>query len=80
MQLIKKLGRAAGAVAAGVKGAARATGRFLKDNAVKLLAGATNVQFVLTVTDTRTGKVRVYLNPQGATAAVNDADAFGGCP
>jgi Matrixin len=41
---------------------------------------ATNVQFVLTVTDTRTGKVRVYFKPQGATAAVNDADAFGGCP
>jgi hypothetical protein len=46
-----------------------------------VLAGpATNVQFVLTVTDTVTEKVRVYFNPQGATpAAVNDANAFLGC-
>jgi len=46
-----------------------------------VLAGpATNVQFVLTVTDTATEKVRVYFNPQGATpAAVNDANAFIGC-
>jgi hypothetical protein len=41
---------------------------------------STNVQYVLTVTDTLTGKVRVYFNPQGVTAAsVTDADAFGGC-
>lgn len=41
---------------------------------------ATNLEFVLTVTDTETGKVRVYFNPQGVQAApVADLGAFGGC-
>ena len=42
---------------------------------------ATNVQYLLTVTDTHTGKVRVYFNPQGVTPrAVTDTLAFAGCP
>lgn len=41
---------------------------------------ATSLGFVLTVTDTETGKVRVYFNPQGTqAAAVADLGAFGGC-
>jgi Fibronectin type III domain len=41
---------------------------------------ATNLEFVLTVIDTETGKVRVYFNPPGAPAvAVADPGAFGGC-
>jgi hypothetical protein len=42
---------------------------------------ATSLEFVLTVTDTETGKVRVYFNPQGTQAApVADPAAFEGCP
>jgi hypothetical protein len=42
---------------------------------------ATNLQYFLTVTDTLTGKVRVYFNPQGvAPEAVTDTFAFDGCP
>jgi hypothetical protein len=42
---------------------------------------ASNVQYLLTVTDTRTGKVRVYFNPQGVSPrAVTDTMAFAGCP
>jgi hypothetical protein len=41
---------------------------------------ATHLQFLLTVTDTETGKTRVYFNPQGVQAApVADVTAFGGC-
>ena len=41
---------------------------------------ATSLGFVLTVTDTETGKVRVYFNPQGTqAAAVADLGAFGEC-
>lgn len=42
---------------------------------------ATNLQYLLTVTDTRTGEVRVYFNPQGVSPqAVTDTYAFEGCP
>lgn len=42
---------------------------------------ATNVQYVLTVTDTLTGKARVYFQPQGASAqGLSDNEAFGDCP
>lgn len=42
---------------------------------------ATNLQYLLTVTDTRTGQVRVYFNPQGdSPRAVTDTYAFEGCP
>ncbi len=42
---------------------------------------ATNFQYLLTVTDTHTGKVRVYFNPQGVTPqAVTDTLAFAVCP
>jgi ELWxxDGT repeat protein len=36
-----------------------------------------NVQYWLTVTDTATGAVRRYLNPQGQLASVGDTEAFG---
>ena len=44
-------------------------------------AATTNVQFVVTVADTQTGKVKTYLNPQGNSAdAVTDTGAFATCP
>ncbi|MEA2562786.1 MAG: hypothetical protein QOH06_4290 [Acidobacteriota bacterium] len=44
-------------------------------------AATTNVQFVVTVTDTQTGKVKTYFNPQGFSAnAVTDTNAFATCP
>ncbi|HSG41364.1 MAG TPA: fibronectin type III domain-containing protein [Thermoanaerobaculia bacterium] len=42
---------------------------------------ATNLQYVLTVTDTLTGKTRVYFQPQGASLqGLSDNLAFGDCP
>jgi len=42
---------------------------------------ANNLQYLLTVTDTQTGQVRVYFNPQGVSPqAVTDTYAFEGCP
>ena len=44
-------------------------------------AGLTNVEVVVTVTDTEAGQVRHYFNPQGkAFAPVQDTDAFATCP
>jgi hypothetical protein len=44
-------------------------------------AGLTNVHVVLTVTDTKTGFVRTYINPQGvAFVPVQDTGAFATCP
>jgi len=44
-------------------------------------AGATDVHFVLTVTDTLTGSVARYENPAGKPAvAITDANAFQTCP
>ncbi|HEX2254564.1 MAG TPA: vanadium-dependent haloperoxidase [Thermoanaerobaculia bacterium] len=43
-------------------------------------SGLTNVEVVLTVTDTSTGKSRNYLNPMGeAFEAIQDTDAFATC-
>jgi hypothetical protein len=43
--------------------------------------GLTNVQVVLTVTDTQTGTIRTYTNPQGtAFAPIQDTNAFATCP
>jgi photosystem II stability/assembly factor-like uncharacterized protein len=36
----------------------------------------TDVQFTLTVTDTQTGAVKTYFNPQGTLASVADTNAF----
>jgi streptogramin lyase len=36
----------------------------------------TNVEFTLTVTDTQTGAVKTYFNPQGRLASVADTSAF----
>ena len=45
------------------------------------LGPATNLQYLLTVTDTSTGQARVYFNPQGVSPqAVTDTYAFEGCP
>jgi hypothetical protein len=42
---------------------------------------ATDLQFLLTVTDTATGTVRVYFNPLGSVPrAVTDSTAFADCP
>ena len=44
-------------------------------------AGVTDVHYVLTVTDTATGKVKQYENPAGqASAATIDLEAFATCP
>lgn len=44
-------------------------------------AATTNVEYTLSVTDTRTGAVKEYLNPLGApAAATTDTDAFDTCP
>ncbi len=44
-------------------------------------AGLTNVNVVLTVTDTQTGAVKSYVNPQGRTyVTVLDSNAFATCP
>jgi fibronectin type III domain protein len=41
-------------------------------------AATTNVQLTITVTDTQTGRVKTYVNPQGVSAAtVTDTKAFG---
>jgi hypothetical protein len=43
-------------------------------------AGLSNVAITITVTDTRTGAVKTYINPQGvAFAPVQDTGAFGLC-
>lgn len=43
-------------------------------------AATTDVRYVLTVTDTATGRVRRYENPAGVSApALTDTDAFPGC-
>ncbi|HEX3555996.1 MAG TPA: right-handed parallel beta-helix repeat-containing protein [Thermoanaerobaculia bacterium] len=45
------------------------------------LSGLTDVEVTLTVTDTRTGTVKIYTNPQGQTfKTVLDTSAFGNCP
>jgi plastocyanin len=44
-------------------------------------AATTNVEFTLTVTDTQTGRVKVYFNPLGRPAPpVQDTEAFATCP
>ncbi len=44
-------------------------------------SGLTNVEVLITVTDTQTGHVRQYFNPQGrAFAPVQDVSAFATCP
>jgi plastocyanin len=44
-------------------------------------AATTNVEFTTTVTDTRSGKVKVYFNPLNTSAPpVQDVNAFATCP
>jgi hypothetical protein len=43
--------------------------------------GLTNVRVVMTVTDTQTGTVKTYTNPQGvAFQPIQDTSAFATCP
>ncbi len=43
--------------------------------------GLTNVNVILTVTDTQTGAIRTYINPQGtAFEPIQDTNAFATCP
>ena len=43
--------------------------------------GLTDVNVVMTVTDTQTGAVKTYTNPQGAPfQPIQDTDAFATCP
>jgi hypothetical protein len=43
--------------------------------------GLTNVNVILTVTDTQTGAVKTYVNPQGtAFQPIQDTNAFATCP
>ena len=44
-------------------------------------AGLTNVHVDLTVTDTQTGQIKTYINPQGRTyVTILDTNAFATCP
>lgn len=44
------------------------------------VAGLTNVNVLVTVTDTRTGQTKQYVNPQGvAFQPIQDTDSFPGC-
>jgi hypothetical protein len=44
-------------------------------------SGGTNVEVTLTVTDTQTGMVKAYKNPQGQLfATIGDVNAFATCP
>jgi len=53
----------------------------LNDRFWVFASGLTNVQVLITVTDTRAGRVRQYFNPRGKTfAPVQDVSAFATCP
>jgi lysyl endopeptidase len=44
-------------------------------------AATTNVEYTMTVVDTKTGQVKTYFNPQGVSAAaITDTSAFATCP
>ena len=44
-------------------------------------AATTNVEYTLTVTDTKNGAIKTYHNNQGVSAAaVTDTNAFATCP
>jgi hypothetical protein len=43
--------------------------------------GLTDVNVILTVTDTQTGVIKTYTNPQGTPfQPIQDTDAFATCP
>jgi hypothetical protein len=44
------------------------------------IAGATDVQYTVTVTDTKTGAVKVYFNPLGSSGVRTEIGAFATCP
>jgi hypothetical protein len=44
------------------------------------IAGATDVQYTVTVTDTKTGAVKVYFNQLGSSAVRTEIGAFATCP
>jgi len=43
-------------------------------------AGATDVQYTVTVADTQTGVVKAYFNQLGSSAVATETDAFATCP
>jgi hypothetical protein len=43
-------------------------------------AGATNVQYTVTVADTQSGVVKAYFNQLGSSAVATETDAFATCP
>jgi hypothetical protein len=51
-------------------------GRSINGKSWVFYGSLTNVEFTLTVTDTLTGAVRTYFNPQGQLASVADTSAF----
>ena len=51
-------------------------GRPLNDRFWVFYGSLTNVEFTLEVTDTETGRQRVYRNPSGHFASAGDTDAF----
>lgn len=51
-------------------------GRALNDRFWVFYGALTNVEFTLEVTDTETGRQRVYRNPSGRFASAGDSDAF----
>ena len=56
-------------------------GCIVNDRFWVFVSGLTNVEVLVTVTDTQSGRVRQYFNPQGkAFAPVQDTVAFAACP
>ena len=45
-------------------------------NSGSLYGALTNVEYTIAVTDTETGAVKTYFNPQGQLASVADTGAF----
>ncbi len=55
-------------------------GRALNQHFWVLYGALSDVQYVITVTDTVSGQIRTYRNPQGTLRSVADTDAFGPFP
>ncbi len=53
----------------------------LNSNYWTFAGGLTNVNVILTVTDTQTGLIKTYINPQGSPfQPIQDTSAFATCP
>ena len=51
-------------------------GRAVNGKTWVFLGAASNIEYTVTVTDTVTGAVKTYFNPQGALASIADIEAF----